>query len=56
MPGLQLKGKSAQTFRVFKVMAIREDPSSPWVPIPTEAANAAYTAKRKLFTTQEVFA
>src|SRR5438094_1009188 len=56
MPGLQLKGKSAETFRILKVTAIREDKGSPWVPIPTEAATDAYTAKRKLYTTQEVFA
>jgi adenylate cyclase len=56
MPGLQLKGKSAETFRIFKVTAIREDKSSPWVPIPTEAALSAYNAKRELFTKQEVFA
>jgi len=35
LPGMQLKGKSAQTFRVFKVTAIREDKESPWVPFPT---------------------
>lgn len=34
MPGMQLKGKSAETFRVFKVTAIREDRTSPWVPMP----------------------
>ncbi|SRR5712692_3675 len=56
MPGLQLKGKSAQTFRIFQVTAIREDTTSPWVPMPTEAATSAYTAKRQLYTTQSVFA
>src|SRR5919204_687725 len=56
MPGLQLKGKSAETFRILKVTAIREDKGSPWVPIPTDAAMSAYTAKRDLFTKQEVFA
>ena len=35
MPGMQLKGKSAETFRVFKVTAIREDKDSPWVPFPS---------------------
>jgi adenylate cyclase len=34
MPGIQLKGKSAQTFRVFKVTSIREDKESQWVPFP----------------------
>jgi adenylate cyclase len=56
LPGLQLKGKSAQTFRVFKVTAIREERTSPWVPMPTEAAMHAYEAKRKIFTTQSVLA
>ena len=56
MPGLQLRGKSAETFRILKVTAIREDRGSPWVPMPTEDATAAYAARRKLFTTQEVFA
>jgi adenylate cyclase len=56
MPGLQLKGKSAETFRLFKVTAIREDKTSPWVPMPTESALAAYTAKKDLYATQSVFA
>ena len=56
MPGLQLKGKSAETFRVFKVTAIREDRTSPWVPMPTEAAMEAYAAKRNLYATQSVLA
>ena len=53
---LQLKGKSAETFRVLKVTAIREDKTSPWVPMPTEAATAAYSAKQDLYTTQSAFA
>ncbi len=56
MPGMQLKGKSAETFRMFKVTAIREDKESPWVPIPTDAAMAAYSAKKQLYSTQSVFA
>jgi adenylate cyclase len=56
LPGLQLKGKSAQTFRIFNVTAIRETKSSPWVPMPTEAAMAAYAAKRQLYATQSIFA
>ena len=56
MPGLQLKGKSAETFRILKVTAIREGAGSPWVPIPTDAASESFAAKRKLYTTQEVFA
>ncbi len=56
MPGLQLKGKSAETFRILKVTAIRENTGAPWVPIPTDAAVAAYDTKRKIYATQEVFA
>jgi class 3 adenylate cyclase/CHASE2 domain-containing sensor protein len=56
MPGLQLKGKSAETFRLFKVTAIREDKTSPWVPMPTETAQATYSAKKDLYATQSVFA
>jgi adenylate cyclase len=56
MPGLQLKGKSAETFRILRVTAIREDPTSHWVPMPTEMANAAYVAQRDLFKTQSVLA
>src|SRR5712692_1344043 len=52
LPGMQLKGKSAETFRMFKVTAIREDKESPWVPIPTDAAMAAYSAKKQLYSTQ----
>jgi adenylate cyclase len=42
LPGLQLKGKSAETFRAFKVTAIREDPGSPWVPFPGGKATAVH--------------
>jgi len=47
MPGIQLKGKSAETFRVFRVSAIRQDVSSPWVPFPTEVAMSAYSAQKR---------
>ena len=47
VPGIQLKGKSAETFRVFRVSAIRQDASSPWVPFPTEAAMSAYSAQKR---------
>ncbi|HEX2647599.1 MAG TPA: adenylate/guanylate cyclase domain-containing protein, partial [Candidatus Dormibacteraeota bacterium] len=42
-PGVQLKGKSAETFRMFNVTAIREDKESPWVPMPTAEAMTAFT-------------
>jgi hypothetical protein len=56
MPGIQLKGKSAETFRVFRVGAIRQDPSSPWVQFPTAAAMTAYSAQKRLYSWQSVFA
>ena len=40
LPGLQLKGKSAETFRVLRVTAIREDRNSPWVPFPAGESTA----------------
>jgi adenylate cyclase len=54
--GLQLKGKSAETFRVFKLSAIREDPQSPWVPFPTDAAMASYEEMKLRYRRQSVFA
>jgi adenylate cyclase len=54
--GLQLKGKSAETFRVFKLSAIREDAQSPWVPFPTDAAMASYEEMKMRYRRQSVFA
>jgi adenylate cyclase len=54
--GLQLKGKSAETFRVFKLSAIREDAGSPWVPFPTDAAMASYEEMKMRYRRQSVFA
>ena len=34
MPGVQLKGKSAEKFRVLRITSIRQDRESPWVPFP----------------------
>jgi adenylate cyclase len=36
MPGIQLKGKSAEKFRVLRITAIRENKDSPWVPFPAD--------------------
>src|ERR1700682_3001131 len=47
MPGLQLKGKSAETFRLFKVTAIRQDRASPWVDFPTAVALDAYSTHKQ---------
>jgi adenylate cyclase len=55
MPGLQLKGKSAEKFRVLKVRAVREDKTKPWVQFPTEVAAAAYSTARQGYARQSVF-
>jgi class 3 adenylate cyclase len=55
MPGLQLKGKSAEKFRVLRVTAIRENRDSAWVEIPTEAAMASYETMRRHHAQQSVF-
>jgi adenylate cyclase len=54
--GLQLKGKSAETFRVFKLSAIREHAKSPWVPFPTDAAMASYEDMKLRYRRQSIFA
>jgi adenylate cyclase len=56
MPGLQLKGKSAEKFRVFRVTAIRENRDSQWVQIPTEAALDSYETYKRQYAQQSVFA
>jgi hypothetical protein len=56
MPGLQLKGKSAEKFRVFRVTAIRENRDSQWVQIPTEAAFDSYESYKRQYAQQSVFA
>jgi adenylate cyclase len=56
VPGLQLKGKSADKFRVYQVVSIRQDASSPWVPFPTGSANESYDAIRIHAGKEYVFA
>ncbi len=56
MPGLQLKGKSAEKFRVLKVSAIRETRESPWVEIPTNAALDSYETSKQKHAQKGVFA
>ena len=56
MPGLQLKGKSAEKFRVFKVTAIRENRGAQWVQIPTEVALESYETYKHKYSEQSVFA
>ncbi len=50
VPGVQLKGKSAETFRIYQVTAIRETPTSPWVPFPTEMALKAQDTFTQQYT------
>src|SRR6185437_1726933 len=52
VPGVQLKGKSAETFRIYQVTAIRENPTAPWVQFPTEMAAQAH----QVFTQQYILA
>ncbi|MEO8743793.1 MAG: adenylate/guanylate cyclase domain-containing protein [Candidatus Dormiibacterota bacterium] len=56
MPGLQLKGKSADRFRVFRITAIRENKQSPWVRFPTELAASSYAAHQQAYAGKAVFA
>jgi adenylate cyclase len=56
VPGVQLKGKSAQTFRIYQVTAIRETPSSPWVQFPTEMATQGHLTFTQQYTQQSVIA
>ena len=56
MPGLQLKGKSAERFRVLRVTAIRENRDSAWAQIPTEAAISSYETMKHQYGRQSVFA
>jgi adenylate cyclase len=56
MPGLQLKGKSAEKFRVLRVSAIREHGGAQWVQIPTEHALESYETYKHQYAQQSVFA
>jgi hypothetical protein len=56
VPGVQLKGKSAETFRIYQVAAIRENPSSPWVQFPTELAAEAHQGYAQQYTQKSVLA
>jgi adenylate cyclase len=56
VPGVQLKGKSAETFRIYQVTAIRETPTSPWVPFPTEMALQAQDAFTQQYTHKTILA
>jgi adenylate cyclase len=56
VPGVQLKGKSAETFRIYQVTAIRETTSSPWVQFPTEMAAQAHHEFTQQFTQKTILA
>jgi adenylate cyclase len=56
VPGIQLKGKSAETFRIYQVTAVRESPDATWVPFPTQLAAQAYSAYTAQYTQQAVIA
>ena len=54
VPGVQLKGKSAETFSIYQVTAIRQTPTSPWVQFPTEMASQAHLFFTSQYTQQSV--
>jgi adenylate cyclase len=54
VPGVQLKGKSAETFSIYQVTAIRETPSSPWVPFPSEMADQTYQTMTSQYSQQAI--
>jgi adenylate cyclase len=56
VPGVQLKGKSAETFRIYQVVAIRETPTSPWVQFPTEMATEAHQGFAQQYTQKSILA
>jgi len=56
VPGVQLKGKSAETFRIYQVTAIRETTSAPWVQFPTEMASETHRQFTQQFTQKTILA
>ena len=56
VPGVQLKGKSAETFRIYDVTAIRESPTAQWVAFPTQTATQAHQTYTSHYTQQTVIA
>jgi len=56
VPGVQLKGKSAETFRIYDVTAIRQTPDSPWVQFPTQLATQSHHTYTAQYTHQTVIA
>ncbi len=56
VPGVQLKGKSAETFRIYDVTAIRESAAAPWVQFPTQMATQTHQTYTAHYTQQTVIA
>ena len=56
VPGVQLKGKSAETFRIYQVVAIRETPTSPWVQFPTDMASQSHQGFAQQYTQKSILA
>ena len=56
VPGVQLKGKSAERFRIYELTAIRERPDAPWVQFPTQLATQAHQTFTTQYTQQTVLA
>ncbi|HKW08590.1 MAG TPA: adenylate/guanylate cyclase domain-containing protein [Candidatus Dormibacteraeota bacterium] len=56
VPGVQLKGKTAEKFRIYQVTAIRESVDAPWVQFPTELATQAHQTFTSQYTQQTVLA
>jgi adenylate cyclase len=54
VPGVQLKGKSAEKFRIYELTAIRERVDSPWVQFPTQLATKAHQTFTSQYTQQTV--
>ena len=56
VPGVQLKGKSAETFRIYEVTAVRQTPDSPWVQFPTQLATQSHHTYTAQYTQQTIIA
>jgi adenylate cyclase len=56
VPGVQLKGKSAETFRIYQVTAIRESVDAPWVQFPTDMASETHREFTQQFTQKTILA
>jgi hypothetical protein len=53
---VQLKGKSAMTFRIYQVTAIRENATAPWVQFPTDMASEAHQQFTQQYTQKTILA